>query len=91
MTPEQNLLKFARTGDKEALHAAAQEISQRIAAAINPVNPLTAPLVIHVLNLYAASIDNLFDGAANAAKGFDELPSMVFSIPTKRKNEIHPE
>lgn len=61
------LEKYARTGDRRCFIEAAEKISLSIASAINPINPMTEPLVAALLTRYADFLKDNFDpGAADA-------------------------
>ena len=47
------LEKYALTGDRRCFIEAAEKISLSIASAINPINPMTEPLVAALLTRYA--------------------------------------
>lgn len=60
------LERYALTGDRRCFIEAAEKISLSIASAINPINPMTEPLVAALLTRYADFLkDNLDPGAAD--------------------------
>lgn len=55
------LEKYALIGDRRCFLDAAEKISLSIASAINPINPMTEPLVAALLTRYADFLKDNFD------------------------------
>ena len=69
------LKKYARTGDRRYFLDAAEKISLSIANAINPINPMTEPLVAAMLTRYADFVKENFD--SEAADIYSEILNML--------------
>lgn len=58
------LNQYALTGDRDFFIDAINKISAQIATAINPINPMTEPLVAALLTRYADFLKDNFDPEA---------------------------
>ncbi len=87
------LEKYALTGDRRCFLDAAEKISLSIASAINPINPMTEPLVAALLTRYADFLKDNFD--PKTAEIYSHIlyllkntsAEIVTKIPTPTKGE----
>ena len=87
------LEKYALTGDRRCFLDAAEKISLSIASAINPINPMTEPLVAALLTRYADFLKDNFD--PETAEIYSHIlyllkntsAEIVTKIPTPTKGE----
>ena len=85
------LKQYANTGDRRCFIRAAEKISLSIASAINPINPMTEPLIAALLTRYADFLKENFE--PEAADAYSEIlyllkntsAEIVTKIPTPTK------